>query len=220
MVGGMRERGMGDVDRGLAWALIGLVLYVACGVAAIFGVAAIESGVLTPIGLGAEPGTQGWGLYLASHDLAWGALAALAAGWAGRRLVPGLRIATIVPIVVLVVGVMLAATTTFALHEWVRARYALFDPEYAGPVFFAAPALVAVALGGWASLAMPARLRRPLVVETVAAGTGFAIATLPSLGGLSDGLAASSGPLALALGLDAAFVPAVIVAVVLGRRDG
>lgn len=220
MVGGIRLPRVDELDRGLAWALVGFVLYVAAGPATLFAIAAASDALLRPLGLAAEPGSTSWGLYLASQPLAWGITTAMLAGWLGRRLIPGLATEASGPILVLGLGLALAATTTFALHEWVRARYELFDPEYAGPVIFAAPALVAVALGGWATLAMPRHLRRPVESLLLAATTGFVIATLPTLGGLTDGLAVSSRPLAMVLGLDGLFVLALVVTSLLTGRDG
>jgi hypothetical protein len=220
MIGGIRIPWLDEgTDRGLAWAAAGLGIYLVAGIGSMFVVAAIHDTVLRLAGLDAEPGTVGWGLYLASMDVAWIVLGATGSAWIGRRLIAGLRLDAVGPLLILGAGLVLAGLTTLTLHEWIRARYEVFDPEYAGPVFFAAPAVVAASLAGWAALALPPRHRRAVQVELVLAGVAFAVAALPTLGGLTDGLSSSGVALALALGLDGVFVSAVIVAATLARRS-
>lgn len=186
-------------------------IYLASGVVALLLVATVEAVVLDPLGLRPEPGTPAWGSRLALATLLWGGLAAVAGGWLGRRLVRVLVPTRERAVGVLVVGVILAATTMYALHEFVRARYALFDPEYAGLALLAVPALVAVALAAWAAAALPARRRWPLTSGVLLAGAGFAAATLPSLPGIADGVSPSGLVFGACLAADAVFVGAMVV---------
>lgn len=193
------------------WTVALAVIYVVSGVVALLLVATVESVVLDPLGLRPEAGTPAWGSRLAFTTLLWGGLAALAAGWLGRRLVRVLVPARERAVGVLVVGLILAATTMYGLHEYVRARYLYFDPDYAGPVLLAIPAMVAVALAAWGAAALPTRRRWPLTSGVLLAGAGFAAATLPSLPGIADGVSPSGLVLGACLAADAVFVGAMII---------
>jgi len=199
-----------------AWALGGAVLYVVIGYASIFIVALGEQLLLAPFGLAAEAGTSSWGIVLASHPIAWGIATALAAAWLGGRLIPGGLRFTIVPAAILGVGLALAAITTYLLHEFVRERFGWFDPEYAGLVLFAAPALVAVGLAGWAGAVAPRGSTAIVFAAHAAAVAGLGLAILPSAPGLHDGIRASSIPLATVLAFDVAYATGSLM---LAARD-
>lgn len=187
-----------------AWAVAGAALYVVVGLVSLFVVATVEQTVLEPLGLGGQPGTSSWGIVLASHPLVWGIATAMVASRLGRRPVPDARF-TIGPAFVLIVGLLLAAITMYLLHEYARERYGWFDPEYVGFANFAAPAVVAVALAGWAGAALPRERRKPLVVAHLAAVAALGLALLPSLPGVQDGIRTSSIPLATILVIDVVF---------------
>jgi len=188
-----------------AWAAVGLVVYVVAAYGSVLLVAAAEQAVLDPLGLGGEPGTSSWGVILAVHPIAWGVVTALAAGWIGGRLLPGAVHPGLGSAAHLGAGLAPAAVTVYLLHEFVRARYGWFDPEYTGFAIFAAPALVAIGLAGWAAAAIDREHRGALVALQVAALIGLAIALLPSLPGVQDGISPSSVPLAAVVVIDVAF---------------
>ena len=85
-----------------------------------------------------------------------------------------------------------------------------------GFAVFAGPALVAIALAAWAALAVPSGMGLPLVAATVGAVASLALALLPSLGGLDDGINPESLPLAGVLLADVVFA---VAATLLVLRD-
>jgi hypothetical protein len=199
------------------WALSGAILYVASAFASLLAVAVIEQVVLVPLGIRAEAGTLALSVRNGIHAAAWGAVAAALAIPIGARLVGRVRFGWL-SWLVLAVGLALAAVTTALVEEFVRARFGMFEPRATGFTIFAGPALVGIALAGWAALAVPRSQRVVLSMATVAAAIGLGVAMLPSLPGLSDGIDAASVPLAIVLGLDAVLSVAAVV-LVLVRDD-
>jgi hypothetical protein len=176
------------------WAIAGVVLYVLGGIGSLLAIATIE-GLVPGLRDQVASGTVGLSIQNALHPLVWGLLVAAAAIPIGRRLVDNLRFGA-VGWFLLVLVLALAAITTLLVDEFVRARFGSFDPDMTGFTVFAGPALVAIALAVWAALAVPAGMGLPLVAATVAAAASLALALLPSLGGLDDGIDPASLPLA------------------------
>ncbi|MCI0584188.1 MAG: hypothetical protein L0227_15110 [Chloroflexi bacterium] len=176
-----------------AWAVAGLGLYLVLGVVSLFVVGWVRDPLVGLFGLRAETGTSGWGVWLAAQPIAWGVSTAIAAAWLGRRLMPKIRFSP-GGATTLAVGVALAATTTFLVHEFVRARHGRFDPDATGFVVFVAPAMVAIGLAGWAAAAVDRSHRGVLVALQAAALVGLGIALLPSVPGVQDGIRSSSVP--------------------------
>ena len=176
------------------WAVAGVVLYVLAAIGSLLSIATVER--LVP-GLGDQvaAGTIGLSIRNGVHPLVWGALGAAAAVPIGRRLVDDLRFGA-VGWIVLLIGLALAAVTTFLVDELTRARFGYFDPDMTGFTVFAGPALVAIALAAWAALAVPSGRGLPLVAATIAAVASLALALLPSIDGLRDGIDPESLPLA------------------------
>jgi hypothetical protein len=199
----------------LLWALAGFALYLLCAIASLFITVLIADPLLTAIGLPVEAGTLGLSVRNALHPAVWGALVAAVSIPIGRRLVDGIRFSG-AGWVVLGVGLVLATLTWFLSEEFVRARFESFDPEYVGLSLFAWPALVAVALCGWAALAVPRTGATPVIVLLVLAAAGLAVALLPSMGGASDGIEPGSVPLAVAFLVDVAYAISVIALVFRG----
>jgi hypothetical protein len=198
------------------WALSGVILYLVGALASLLALAVIEQVVLAPLDLRAEAGTVGLSVRNGIHAAAWGAVTAVLAVPVGSWLVPNVRFGRL-GWLLLGAGLALAAMTTALVDEFVRARFGLFEPRATGFTIFAGPALVAIALAGWAAVAVPRRQRAALSLATAAAATGFGLAVLPSLPGLSDGIDAASVPLAIVLGLDAVF--SVLATVLVLVRD-
>jgi len=193
------------------WAIAGVVLYVLGGIGSLLALATIEH--LVP-GLGEQvaAGTVGLSIQNGLHPLVWGLVVAGASIPIGRRLIENLRFGAAGGLVLLV-GLALASITTFLVDEFVRARFGYFDPEMTGFSLFAGPALVAIGLASWAALAVPSGLGLPLVAEAVAAVASLALALLPSVGGLGDGMDPESLPLAGVLLLDLVFAAAALLLV-------
>ena len=186
------------------WTVAGLVLYVLIGTASLFVSLGIAGFVLGTNGIDTAAGTHGLSIRNAAHPIVWGLAVAAASVPVGRRLVDGLRFST-AAWCVLVLGLVLATVTTYLVAEFVRTRYGVFDPEYAGFSFFAGPAVVAIALAAWATLATPRGNGIVLAGATVAAAAGLALALLPSVGGAADGVDASSIPIVAAFTADGIF---------------
>lgn len=193
----------------LLWALAGFALYLLCGIGSLFVTVIVADPVLEAVGLQVEAGELGLSVRNALHPVVWGALVAAVSLPIGRRLVSGMRFSG-AGWVVLAMGLVLAAGTWFLGQEFVRVRVGEFDPEYVGFSFFAWPALVAVALCGWAALAMPRAVSTPLVVLLVLAATGLAFSLLPSVAGASDGIDPESTPLAVTFLADVGYAISVV----------
>lgn len=200
---------------GLAWwTLAGLGLFPVGWVASLLAIATIERLVLEPFGIRAEAGEVSLSVRNGLHQIVWGATVAAAAVPFGRGLVPGIRFRRSAA-VLLAVGLVIAAATELLVIEFDRIRRGYFDPEHVGMITFAPPAIVGVALATWAAMAIPSPDRAPLVALAAIATTGFALATIPSLSGLSDGIDPESVPLAITLVVAAAFV---VIAPIVARR--
>jgi hypothetical protein len=210
----VEQRAPASSSRVATWAIAGVGLYLVLGVVSLFAVGWVRDPLVGLIGLRAETGTAGWGAWLAVHPIAWGAATAIGATWLGRRLLPELRFSPL-GATTLAVCLALAATTMFLVHEFVRERHGLFDPEYAGFAFLAPSALVAIGLAGWAAAAIDRGRRGLLIVAQVGALIALAIALLPSLPGIQDGIRASSIPLGAVFVLDAGFAFVSVVSSVL-----
>ena len=195
------------------WTIAGFVLYVLGGMVTLFVSLSLADGFLGALGIESHAGTFGLSIRNASHPIVWGAVVAAASMPIGTRLVSGLRFGA-TGWVVIVVGLTLAGVTTFLGAEFVRARHGVFDPEYQGFSFFAAPALVAISLATWASLAAPGRRGLLLVAATLTAVAGLSIALLPSVGGAADGIDPANVPLAATFTADALFGVAAALLVI------
>jgi hypothetical protein len=194
----------------LLWAIAGFALYLLGGAGAILITALAADPVLQGMGLRVEAGELGLSLRNALEPLAWGTLVAAVSVPVGRRLIDGIRF-SLGGWVILGSGLLLASLTWFLGQEFVRARFGYFDPEAVGFGLFAWPALVAIALCGWAALAVRRAAATPLVILLVVAAIGLAVALLPSVAGASDGIDAGSVPLALTFLVDVAYAILVLV---------
>jgi hypothetical protein len=176
------------------WTLAGIVLYALAAIGSLFAIATIER-LMPGLGDQVAAGTIGLSVENGLHPLVWGGLVAAASVPIGRRLVDNLRFGA-AGWFVLLIGLALSAVTTLLVDEFVRARFGYFDPDMTGFTVFAGPALVGIALAAWAALAVPSGRGLPLVAATVAAAASLALALLPSIGGLGDGIESESLPLA------------------------
>jgi len=193
----------------LLWAAAGLVLYLLAGVGSLFITALIVDPALGAAGMPVAAGEIGLSVRNAIHPLVWGALVAALAVPIGRRLVPGVRF-TLGGWLVLGTGLVLAAVSWFLIEEFVRWRFTYVDVEYVGFSVLTWPALVAIALSGWAALAVPPGNAIPLVSLLVLAGIGLGVALLPSVVGAADGIDPGNIPLATALLVDVAYAMLVV----------
>lgn len=195
------------------WAITGFVFYVLGGLASLLAIAVLE-GVLPPE---ARPASGSITLSIRNglHLFAWAALSAGPSMLVGRRLVQGVRFG-IGGWLVLALGAALAAFTMFMVNEDARARFGLFDAEYVGLSFFASPAVLAIALATWATLALPRGQGLILGAAAAAAAAALGLSLLPSLPAATDGIDADHVPLAIAFALDLGF--ALLAAALVGGR--
>ena len=198
------------------WAITGFVFYVLAGLGSLLAMALVEG--LLPAAIQPAAGSISLSIRNGLHLLVWGALAAGASMLVGRRLVPGLRFG-LGGWLLLAVGAALAALTMFLVNENARERFGMFDPEYVGLAFFASPAVLAVALATWATLALPRGQGIVVAVAAAAAAAGLGLSLLPSLPDAADGIDADHVPLAIAFLADLAFA-ATAAAVIAGRLLG
>ena len=201
-----------------AWSLFGILAWVVTGPLVLWATSWVNQ-LAAPVGLYAEAGTAGWGVYLAGSVVAWGLATAMLGAVAAPRFGVNLRPLAPAALTALFAGLGLASLTMYGLHEQVRARMGWFDPDYAGATLLAVPALVGLALAAWASAAIRRRDRTPLAVLVGVAALVFGLCTATNLPGLADGLRAESVPLMAVLLIDCTWVVAVVAAVARGRRD-
>lgn len=191
------------------WAVAGFALYLVSWPLTIIGALFTLDLVAGLLGLDTSSGTIGLSVRNAFHPPAWGLAVALVALPIGRRLVPGVA-ATRGAWVVLVVGLAIGAVVDFLVIEFVRERFGYYDPEATGWLGFAPPALVAVALAGWAALSLPPARGGALAALTVVTALTLAMIILPSLPGASDGIDAPSVPLVASLGVAVVYAGLVV----------
>jgi hypothetical protein len=207
--GGQPVAGVAGPYGVMLWTVSGLALYLLLGIASVFLTLTADP-LLGAVGLPVEAGELGLAVRNALHPPVWGLLVAAAAIPIGRRLVPGIRFSRH-SWLVLLAGLLLAAVTWLLIEEFVRARMASFDMEYVGFTILTWPALVAIALCGWAALAAPRGSNAALVVPLVLATVGLSVALLPSVAGAADGIDAQNLPLAFVFLVDVLYAMLVIV---------
>jgi hypothetical protein len=190
------------------WAIAGFALYVLLGVASIF-LTLVFDPVLEAAGTRVEAGELGLSIRNALHPPVWGILVAAAAMPIGRRLVAGVRFSR-AGWLVLAAGLVLATVTWLLIEEFVRSRMPSFDTEYVGFTILSYPALVAVALLGWAAAAVPRGVGGPMLVLLALAAVALAVALVPSIPGVADGIEPGNLPLAIVFMVDVAYVVGVL----------
>jgi len=198
------------------WAITGFVFYVLAGMGSLLAMALVEG--LLPADIQPAAGSISLSIRNGLHLLVWAALCAGASLVVGRRLVPDLRFG-VGGWLLLAVGATLAALTMFLVNEDARARIGMFDPEYVGLSFFASPAVLAVALATWATLALPRGQSIVVAVAAAAAAGGLGLWLQPSHPHSADGIGAEHVPLAMAFLADLGFA-ATAAAVIAGRLLG
>jgi hypothetical protein len=192
------------------WAVTGFVFYVLGGMASLLALAALER--LLPPEAQPAAGHVSLSIQNGLHLVVWAAMSAAASLIVGRRLVPGLRFG-VGGWLLLGAGTALAAFTMFMVNEDVRARFGYFDPEYAHLSLFASPAVLAIALGAWATLAVPRGQGLVLAAAAAAAAAALGLSLVPSLPAATDGIDADHVPLAIAFVADLVFAAVAAVAV-------
>lgn len=195
------------------WAITGFALYVLGGMISLLAIAL--AGSWLPAGMQPEVGSLSWSVRNGLQPALWGVLAASASMVLGRRLVAGIRFRPD-GWLVLAIGIGLAAWSMFLVNENVRVRYGVYDAEYAGLAWFASPAVLAIALAAWATLAVPPGQGIVLAITCGAAVAGLGASLLPSVPSAIDGIDADHVMLAAAFLADLAY--AAVIGVIIAAR--
>ena len=192
------------------WAVSGFVLYVLGGLASLLALAAVEG--LLPADVRPSSGFVTLSIRNGLHLFAWAALSAGASMLVGRRLIADLRFG-LAGWLLLAIGAALAAFTEFMVNEDARARFGHFDAGDVGLSSFTSPAVLAIALATWATLALPRGQGLVLAATAAAAAAGLGLSLVPSLPAATDGIDADHVPLALTFVADLGFAAASAIAV-------
>lgn len=191
--------------RGLAWAALSFVFFVAALVAVLPLVAAMrlvwdaphlaQMAVWSPI----------WGILAVLGVLV---AAQLALGTWLRPPASAIGIAA--------VGIGLSAVLNVVLQQWELARFGITEPELVGPTAGLFAVLVGLAVAGFGALVAPRRLIGWPLAAVALGLVGVAIIVASNVPGLADGIAAESWPLAICVALSGVY--AVAVAGLVARR--
>lgn len=177
-------------SRGLAWASLSLVFFVAALFAALPLLAAVnlvwdaphlaEMAIWSPI----------WGILSILGVL----LAAQLALGAWLRPPP-------IAIGIAAVGLVLSAVVNVVLQQWEITRFGITEPELVGPTAALFAVLTGLAVAAFGAFLAPRRLIGWPLAAVVLGFLGVAVIVASNLPGLSDGIAAESGPLAIWVGI-------------------
>jgi hypothetical protein len=118
---------------------------------------------------------------------------------------------TVVPLV----GLALAMAVELGLHAWAAARWGSYDWDMVGWTALLSFMLVALAVATLAVHVAPRGGELPPLLAQVVGAVLVGLIVLSNVGGIMDGIEAESWPLAILVGLSAAYAA---VAVVVGVR--
>jgi len=194
------------------WAIAGFVFYVLGGLGSLLAMALMEG--LLPPDVRPTSGSISLSVRNGVHLVAWAAVVAGASLVVGRRLVAGIRFGP-GGWLLLSTGTALAAFTMCMVNEDARARFGVVDAEYVGLSYFASPAVLAIALAAWATLALPRGRAVVLAIVAGAATVALGLSLVPTIPAATDGIDADHVPLALAFLADLGFAAIAAAAVAL-----
>lgn len=177
-------------SRGLAWASLSLVFFVAALFAALPLLAAVnlvwdaphlaEMAIWSPV----------WGILSILGVL----LAAQVALGAWLRPPP-------IAIGIAAAGLGLSAVVNVVLQQWEMTRFGITEPELVGPTAALFAVLTGLAVAAFGAFLAPRRLIAWPMAAVVLGFLGVAVIVASNLPGLSDGIAAESWPLAVWVGI-------------------
>ena len=195
-------------QRGLAWASLSLVFFVAALFAALPLLAAVklvwdaphlaEMAIWSPV----------WGILSILGVL----LAAQLALGAWLRPPP-------IAIGIAAVGIGLSAVVNVVLQQWEMNRFGITEPELVGPTAALFAVLTGLAVAAFAAFLAPRRLIVWPLAAVALGCLGVAIIVVSNLPGLSDGIAAESWPLAIWVGVSGLYA-LVATGLVIRRATG
>ena len=191
--------------RGLAWAALSIVFFLAALVAVLPVIAAMELVWDAP--------------HLAEMAVwspVWGILAVLGVLLAAQLALGTWLRPPLVAIGIAAVGIGLSAVVNVVLQQWEVTRFGITEPELVGPTAGLFAVLIGLAVAGFSAFVAPRRL---IGWPLAAVGLGFvgvAIIVVSNVPGVANGIPAESWPLAIWVGLSGVY--AVVVAALVLRR--
>lgn len=106
---------------------------------------------------------------------------------------------------VLAAGALLNALVMVSLVDWGTLRYGYWDPEFVGPTGLLWHVIAGTATAGFGVLIAPREIVGPAVLCVLIGASLTALIVATNVQGVSDGIPTESWPLAVALGLSAAY---------------
>ena len=195
--------------RPMAWALLSFVGWIAAFAMAFFLVATAGTiGILSGDAVGLRIDLA---IVLALHG-AIALAAVLVAAWLTLGAWPAV---TARSAALPAVGVALAILVELALHEWAEARYGYYEAEFIGFTALLSLVLVACATSLFGVAVAPPGSVRPALAALFVAGAAVTFIVVSNLRGLGDGIGPGGWPLAVLVGMSAAYV---LIALSLGFR--
>jgi hypothetical protein len=191
--------------RGLTWAALSFVFFVAALLAILPLVAAIKL-------VSDAPHLA----QMAAWSPTWGILAVLGVLVAARLTLGTWLRPSALAIGIAAVGIGLSAVLNVVLQQWELARFGITEPELVGLTAGLFAVLIGLAVAGFAAFIAPRRLIGWPLAAVALGFIGVAVIVASNVPGLSDGIGADSWPLAIWVGLSGVY--AVVVAGLVARR--
>lgn len=191
--------------RGLTWAALSFVFFLAALVAVLPFTAAVRLVWDTP-----------HLVEMAAWSPIWGVLSVLGVLVAAQLALGAWLRPPAVAIGVAAVGIGLSAVLNVVLQQWETTRFGITEPELVGPTAGLFAVLIGLAVAAFGALIAPRRLIGWPLAAFALGFVGVAIIVLSNIPGLEDGIGAGSWPLAVCVGL--AGVYALVTAGLVVRR--
>lgn len=192
-------------SRGLTWAALSFVFFVAALLAVLPFTAAAKLVWDTP-----------HLVEMAAWSPIWGVLSVLGVLLAAQLALGAWLRPPAVAIGVAAVGIGLSAVLNVVLQQWETTRFGITEPELVGPTAGLFAVLIGLAVAGFGALLAPRRLIGWPLAAVVLGFLGVAIIVASNVPGLGDGIGAESWPLAICVALSGLY--ALIVAGLVVRR--
>lgn len=187
-----------EPSRGLTWAALSFVFFLAALLAVLPVVAAVrlvwdaphlaQMAVWSPI---------------------WGVLAVLGVLVAAQFALGTWLRPPAVAMGVAAIGIALSAIVNVVLQQWETARFGITEPELVGPTAGLFAVLVGLAVAGFGALVAPRQLIKWPLAAVLLGFAGMAIIVGSNVPGLANGIAPGSWPLAIWVGLSGVYALAV-----------
>jgi hypothetical protein len=191
--------------RGLAWAALSFVFFLAALAAILPLVAAVRLVWDAP-----------HLVQMAAWSPIWGVLAVLGVLVAAQLALGTWLRPSAAAIGIAAVGIGLSAVVNVVLQQWEMTRFGITEPELVGPTAGLFAVLIGLAVAGFGAFLAPRRLIWWPLAAVVLGFAGVAIVVLSNLPGLANGIQAESWPLAIWVGLSGVY--AVVVSGLVVRR--